>query len=56
MIQQIPIFNRSHTVMIILMALVITLILAYFYADFILTVFNFPAIKISTHGLVHDEL
>jgi hypothetical protein len=40
--------------MIILAGFVFTLILAYFYAEFILTVLNFLAIKISTHGLVHQ--
>jgi hypothetical protein len=53
MIQQISIFSRSHSAMIILMALVITLILAYFYEEFILTLINFLAIKISTRG-VHE--
>ncbi|WP_426671502.1 hypothetical protein ACPPVU_09715 [Mucilaginibacter sp. McL0603] len=53
MIQQISIFSRSHSVMIILMAFVITLILAYFYAEFILTVINFLTLKMSVHGVTH---
>lgn len=52
--QQISIFNRRHGVMVILMALLITLALVYFYAEFILTLINFLAIKISTHGLAHE--
>ncbi|MDB5154136.1 MAG: hypothetical protein JWR54_2887 [Mucilaginibacter sp.] len=54
MIKQISIFNRGHKAMIILFGFGFTFILAYFYAEFILTLINFLAIKISTHGLLHQ--
>jgi hypothetical protein len=54
MMKQISIFNRSHTAAIIFMAFAITLILAYLYAELIMTLINFLAIRISTHGLEHE--
>lgn len=55
MTQQISLFNRGYTAMIILIAFVSTLIMAYFYAEFILTLINPLSIKTSPHGLVHVE-
>jgi hypothetical protein len=54
MINQIAIFNRGHRGMIVLVGFGLTLILTYFYSEFILTLINFLAIKISIHGLVHQ--
>jgi hypothetical protein len=53
MIIQISIFNRVKGGMVILVCFGFTLVLAYFYAEFILTLINFLAIEISTYGLVH---
>lgn len=55
MIQQISLFNGYHKVVIILIALVTTLILAYCYAEFILALINATAIKTSPDGLVPAE-